>query len=157
LAWIDRHWLPLYLAGLALPAVAGLIVGGTAYDALMGFLWGGLLRHFVALQATFAVNSITHVCGKRPYETADQSRNNLLIGILAFGEGWHNNHHAFPFSARHGLSWFEIDMTWWHVRLLSFLRLADRVRLPSEVMRRKLAYASIPPISTRADLKTGTG
>jgi len=130
LAWIDRHWLPLYLVGLALPAVAGLIVGGTAYDALMGFLWGGLLRHFVALQATFAVNSITHVCGKRPYETADQSRNNLLIGILAFGEGWHNNHHAFPNSACHGFHWWQPDITWWVIWMMERVGLAWQVKRP---------------------------
>ncbi len=80
--------------------------------------------------------------GYRTYRTADQSTNCWWVALLSFGEGWHNNHHAFPFSARHGLRWFEIDMTWWQVRALAVLRLADHVRLPSEVMRRKLAYAT---------------
>lgn len=130
LAWIDRRWLPLYLLGLALPAAAGALIGGTAYDALIGLLWGGLLRHFVALNATFAVNSVTHVWGSRPFETADESRNNLLIGVLAFGEGWHNNHHAFPYSARHGFRWWQPDMTWCAIWLMERLGLAWRVKRP---------------------------
>ena len=74
-----------------------------------------------------------------PIAPTDQSTNCWWVALLSFGEGWHNNHHAFPFSARHGLRWFEIDMTWWHVELLAFLRLADRIRIPSELMRRRLA------------------
>ena len=70
LAWIDRHWLAWYLAGLAIPAAAGYAVGGTAYDALVGFLWGGLLRQFLVLQATLCVNSVNHLWGTRPYPTA---------------------------------------------------------------------------------------
>jgi fatty-acid desaturase len=71
--------------------------------------------------------------------------------LISFGEGWHNNHHAFPFSARHGLRWFEVDMTWWHVRLLAFLRLADHIRIPSALMRRKLAYAAVGRFKVQAD------
>jgi stearoyl-CoA desaturase (delta-9 desaturase) len=113
LVWIDRYWFTWYLIGLVIPAVAGFAVGGTAYDALIGFLWGGLLRHFLTLQATFCVNSVTHLFGSRPFPTADQSRNNFVVGVLAFGEGWHNNHHAFPWSARQGLRWWQLDYSWW--------------------------------------------
>jgi len=113
LVWIDRHWFAWYLIGLIIPAVAGFAVGGTAYDAVIGFLWGGLLRHFLTLQATFCVNSVTHLFGSRTYPTPDRSRNNFVVGILAFGEGWHNNHHAFPWSARHGLRWWQFDYSWW--------------------------------------------
>jgi stearoyl-CoA desaturase (Delta-9 desaturase) len=128
LAWIDRYWLVWYSIGLAIPAVVGFAVGGTVYDALIGFLWGGLLRHFLTLQATFCVNSVTHLWGSRPYLTTDQSRNNFVIGILAFGEGWHNNHHAFPSSARQGLRWWQVDYSWWVIRGLEECGLAWRVR-----------------------------
>jgi len=130
LAWIDRQWLPWYVFGLALPALVGYLIGGTAYDALIGFLWGGLLRHFVALQVTFAVNSVTHLWGSRPYPTGDESRNNFLVGLLALGEGWHNNHHAFPTSARHGFTWRQPDATWKAIWLMERLGLAWRVRRP---------------------------
>ena len=87
LAWIDRYWIVWYVAGLLVPALAGYLIGGTAYDALIGFLWGGLLRHFLVIQATFCVNSINHLWGTRPYDTGDDSRNNLFTGIIAFGGG----------------------------------------------------------------------
>jgi stearoyl-CoA desaturase (Delta-9 desaturase) len=159
LAWIDCHWFPLYLSGLAIPAIAGAIVGGTAYDALMGLLWGGLLRHFLALQATFAVNSVTHIWGRRPYETTDQSRNNLLIGVLAFGEGWHNNHHAFPYSARHGLHWWQPDATWCFIWLMERIGLAWCVKRPifaaaprDEVSLREHTAAHAPATGPRRPL-----
>ena len=128
LARIDRHWFPWYAAGLAIPSGVGYAVGGTMYDALIGLLWGGLLRHFLTLQATFCVNSVNHLWGSRPYPTADHSRNNLATGILAFGEGWHNNHHAFPWSARHGLRWWQADFSWWVIRVMEACGLAWRVR-----------------------------
>jgi stearoyl-CoA desaturase (delta-9 desaturase) len=128
LVWIDRTWLAWYLTGLDIPALVGYAVGGTIYDALVGFLWGGLLRHFLTLQATFCVNSVTHLVGSRPYPTADRSRNNFLIGVLAFGEGWHNNHHAFPWSARHGLRWWQVDYSWWLIRGLERCGLAWHVK-----------------------------
>jgi stearoyl-CoA desaturase (Delta-9 desaturase) len=133
LAWIDRNWLAWYVTGLMIPAVVGFAVGGTGYDALIGFLWGGLLRHFLTLQATFCVNSVTHLWGSRPYPTTDQSRNNFVIGILAFGEGWHNNHHAFPSSARHGLRWWQLDYSWWVIRGLEGFGLAWRVRRATDL------------------------
>jgi stearoyl-CoA desaturase (delta-9 desaturase) len=130
LARIDRHWVLWYAAGLLLPAVAGYAIGRTAYDALIGLLWGGLLRHFLTLQATFCVNSVNHLWGTRPYPTADHSRNNLVTGLLAFGEGWHNNHHAFPWSARHGLRWWQPDFSWWLLWVMERVGLVWRVRRP---------------------------
>jgi len=131
LVWIDRHWLVWYLIGLAVPGVIGFIVGGTAYDVLIGFLWGGLLRHFLGLQLSCMVNSICHLWGSRPYDTRDKSRNNFVIGLLAFGEGWHNNHHAFPSSARHGFHWWQPDLTWLLIWLLKRVGLAWRVQQPN--------------------------
>jgi stearoyl-CoA desaturase (delta-9 desaturase) len=128
LTWIDRHWYLWYVSGLFVPAAAGYAIGGTAYDALISFLWGGLFRHFLTTQATFCVNSVNHLWGTRPYVTADHSRNNLVTGILAFGEGWHNNHHAFPWSARHGLRWWQPDLSWWVLWALERAGLVWRVR-----------------------------
>ena len=142
LAWIDRHWLQWYFVGLAIPAVAGYAVGGTLYDALVGFLWGGLLRHFLVIQATFCVNSVNHLWGSRPYPTADQSRNNLITGILAFGEGWHNNHHAFPWSARQGLRWCQPDISWWVIRAMEACGLAWRVRAHPKSGRSRDEYSA---------------
>jgi fatty-acid desaturase len=76
--------------------------------------------------------------GYRTFATPDQSTNCWWVALISWGEGWHNNHHAFPFSARHGLRWFEVDLTWWHVRVLAFLRLADRVKVPTKAMQQRL-------------------
>lgn len=132
LARIDRNWHFWYLLGLALPAGAGYLIGGTGYDALMGLLWGGLVRHAVNQQSTYLINSLGHVWGSKPYDTGDESRNNMLLGILALGEGWHNNHHAFPYSARSGLRWWQVDFVW------SLLWLMERVGLVWKVKRPKL-------------------
>jgi stearoyl-CoA desaturase (delta-9 desaturase) len=81
--------------------------------------------------ATWAVNSVCHLWGSRPYRSGDESRNNAVVGLLAMGEGWHNNHHAFPTSARHGLRWWQIDLGYYLIRLLERIGLAWKVRLPS--------------------------
>jgi stearoyl-CoA desaturase (delta-9 desaturase) len=145
LARIDRHWAAWYAAGLAAPAAAGLAVGGTGYDALVGFLWGGLLRHFLVLQATLLVNSVNHLWGTRPYPTADESRNNVVTGLLAFGEGWHNNHHAFPWSARHGLRWWQVDVSWWVLWLMERAGLVWGVRRPDVARSPRAAAAAAVP------------
>jgi stearoyl-CoA desaturase (delta-9 desaturase) len=131
LVWIDRHWFPWYLLGLAAPALIGFLIGGTAYDALMGFLWGGLWRHFFVSQVPLVVNTVCHLWGTRPYETPDQSRNNVILGVFAMGDGWHNNHHAFPSSARHGFHWWQIDVTWYVIWLMERLGLAWDVKQPN--------------------------
>ena len=89
------------------------------------------MRTVVVWHATWSVNSVTHVWGYRNYDTPDSSRNNLLIGFLSGGEGWHNNHHAAPSSARHGHQWWEFDLSWLTIRLLMFLGLATKASLPS--------------------------
>jgi stearoyl-CoA desaturase (delta-9 desaturase) len=132
LVWIDRHWYPWYLLGLALPAAVGYLIGGTAFDALMGLLWGGLLRNALSEQITSAINSVCHVWGSRAYETGEHSRNNFLMALLAFGEGWHNNHHAHPYSARHGFHWWQSDLTW------NLLWVMERFGLVWDVKRPKL-------------------
>jgi stearoyl-CoA desaturase (delta-9 desaturase) len=131
LVWIDRYWLLWYVLGLVVPGLIGLLIGGTAYDALIGFLWGGLWRHFVIFQVPLVINTVCHLWGTRPYETADRSRNNFVLGVIALGEGWHNNHHADSLSARHGFHWWQIDVTWYVICLLERVGLAWDVKRPS--------------------------
>ena len=93
-------------------------------------IWGIFVRLVVVYHCTWFVNSAAHLWGSRPYETGDRSVNSWWVALLTYGEGWHNNHHAFPSSARQGLRWWQVDMTWWLVRLLQVLRLAYKVKLP---------------------------
>lgn len=117
--------------GVLLPALAGFIVTGTWLGALMGFIWGGLLRVFLVHHVTWSVNSVCHLWGAQPFNTHDYSRNNPIFGILALGEGWHNTHHAFPTSARHGLEWWQVDLSYQLIRLLAVIGLARDIKLPS--------------------------
>jgi len=122
---------PLWaVLGLAIPAGMGFAIGGWA-GALTGFLWGGLVRVLLGHHAAWAVNSVCHLWGSRPYHSGDESRNNPVIAVLAMGEGWHNNHHAFPTSARHGLRWWQIDFAYYLIRLLAQFGLAWKIRVPS--------------------------
>ncbi len=112
--------------------VIPLVIGGWT-----GFLWGGLVRIFLVHHATFSVNSVCHTFGKREYETKDQSRNEWIVGLLTFGEGWHNNHHAFPRSAFHGLHWWQFDLSGYIIRALERLGLAEDVyRIPPALPER---------------------
>nr|XP_023922770.1 palmitoyl-monogalactosyldiacylglycerol delta-7 desaturase, chloroplastic-like [Quercus suber] len=88
---------------------------------------------------TWLINSACHVWGKQLWKTGDLSRNNGWVALLSFGEGWHNNHHAFEYSARHGLEWWELDMTWYVVKLLQAIRLATDVKVPTEVQKKRMA------------------
>ena len=92
-------------------------------------VWGVFLRVVVGWHTTWFVNSLAHIYGGRPHETGDLSTNNWFVAILTFGEGWHNNHHAFPTSARHGLKWYQFDMNWITIRILEKLGLATNVKL----------------------------
>jgi stearoyl-CoA desaturase (Delta-9 desaturase) len=120
------------LLGLIIPALVGGLVAGEWVGAWRGLLWGGLARMFIVHHVTWSVNSAGHLWGTRPYRTGDQSRDNFIFGILALGEGWHNAHHAFPTSARHGLRWWKIDMSYAFIRLLGLLRLAWDIKVPTE-------------------------
>lgn len=117
-----------------------------AFGGWSWIVWGIFVRLVVTYHATWLVNSASHLMGYRTYRTpgSDQSTNNWFVAVVAWGEGWHNNHHAFPFSARHGLRWFEFDVTWWTIRALAFLRIAMDVKLPSPVMLDRRALATAP-------------
>ena len=123
---------PLWVAlGLLIPTAIGWMVTATWTGALLGFIWGGLVRIFFVHHVTWSINSVCHLWGSQPYRSGDQSRNNFVFGLLALGEGWHNNHHAFPTSARHGLEWWQIDMSYAVIRLLALVGLAWDIKLPA--------------------------
>jgi len=131
-AFVDRTTLLWFGLGLALPA---------AVDGWRGFLWGGLVRMALQNHATFAVNSICHSFGSRPFSTRDHSRNNLLIALWSLGEGWHNNHHAFPSAAYHGMGWRQPDLSGAVIRSLAHAGLARNVRTVSaSTINRRRAY-----------------
>jgi stearoyl-CoA desaturase (delta-9 desaturase) len=143
LVWIDRLYLLWVALTLGLPFLIGYWIGGTWQRGVEAMVWGGLIRIFLYQHATFAVNSICHMFGKQHYRSRDEARNNWLVALLVFGEGWHNNHHAFPASARHGLNRFQWDVSWWVIRAMEKLRLVWDVRVPSEEQldRRRLEPA----------------
>ena len=93
-------------------------------------VWGVFARVVVGWHTTWFVNSLSHIYGSRPHETTDFSTNNWFVALLTFGEGWHNNHHAFPTSARHGLQWYQFDMNWIAIRILEKLGWAKQIKLP---------------------------
>ncbi|CAD5323207.1 unnamed protein product [Arabidopsis thaliana] len=95
-------------------------------------VWGIGITIAVRLHLTFLVNSVCHIWGTRAWNTSDFSKNNWWVAILTLGEGWHNNHHAFEFSARHGLEWWQLDITWCLIRFLEAIGLATNVKLPTE-------------------------
>lgn len=107
-------------------------------------LWGSVLRTVFMWHATWLVNSAAHTWGYRVWATEDRSTNNWWVGLLTYGEGWHNNHHAFLRSAAHGLRWWELDLTYLTVRLLAALGLVRKIQLPTLEQRERLA--SRPPV-----------
>ena len=109
-----------------------------AIGGLPFVVWGIFVRLAFVYQITWLVNSAAHTVGYRTFRTADRSTNCWWVALLGWGEGWHNNHHAFPFSARHGLRWFEVDTTWMLVRVLAALRLATDLRIPTRAMMARM-------------------
>jgi len=126
--WLSKfHWLPITVSGMLL--IAGGWIWGGWQSALGMVLWGVFLRVTLGLHATWLVNSATHLWGSRRFETRDDSRNSWWVAMLTGGEGWHNNHHAHPVSARHGLKWYELDPNFWGIWLLSKVGLAKKIRV----------------------------
>jgi sn-1 stearoyl-lipid 9-desaturase len=117
-------------------AVLLYVLGGWSW-----VVWGIFARLVFTYHATWLVNSAAHAFGYRTYRTPDRSVNSWWVALISWGEGWHNNHHAFPFSARHGLRWFEFDPTWWTIKLMAAMKLVDKVRVPTREMRDRLATA----------------
>jgi fatty-acid desaturase len=126
--WLSKyHWFPVAVCG-ALLFAGGWIWGGWV-NAIGMVLWGVLLRITLGLHATWLVNSATHLWGSRRFKTRDDSRNSWWVALVTGGEGWHNNHHAHPVSARHGLRWYEIDPNFYGIWLLAKLGLAKKVQV----------------------------
>jgi stearoyl-CoA desaturase (delta-9 desaturase) len=121
LVWLDRLWL---VPGLLLAAACFLALGWN------GLIYGYCLSVVLVFQVTFAVNSIGHLWGPQRFRTGEGSRNNAVLGYLAMGDGWHNNHHRAPYSARHGFAWYELDMTYAFIRLMALLGLVWGVKQP---------------------------
>lgn len=109
--WISQHFLSIVVVGLVLPGLIALLITGRIEAFVTGILWGGLVRTFFLHHFTYGVNSFGHIFGRRRFKTSDLSRNLMWLAIPSFGEAWHNNHHAFPSSANHGLRWWEIDLS----------------------------------------------
>jgi len=135
--WFYRHLQRFYVVhAIVLPSVVAWAAGG-----LPLLLWGFFARVVWTWHVTWCVNSVSHVWGFKDWNTPDNSMNNWLVGILAFGEGWHNNHHAFETSCRHGLRWWQLDVTWYFIKILSLVGLASDLQYPSE---RKMKRMCMP-------------
>ncbi len=128
---IDKMFPALTLISFFLPGVIGFALTRTWQGALTALLWGGVARIFLLHHVTWSVNSICHFYGRRPYETTDYSTNNWLLAIISFGESWHNNHHAFPTSAVHGIGRGQIDLTGGLIRFLQRMGLVRDVKVAS--------------------------
>jgi stearoyl-CoA desaturase (Delta-9 desaturase) len=131
--FIDRTFVLWVAVGLAVPFGLGVALGGTVGAGLTALLWGGAVRVFVLHHVTYSINSLCHVFGRRPFETGDESRNLAWLAPITFGEAWHNNHHAFPTSAVHGLGRRQFDPSALVIRGLERLGLVwNVVRVPPE-------------------------
>ena len=136
--WFERlYYVPLILLGVALLSIGGWPM----------LFWGVFLRVTLNLHATWLVNSATHLWGGRRFETKDDSRNTWWVALLTWGEGWHNNHHAHPSAAKHGLAWYEVDVNWWGIRTLKLLGLAKDIKSVNIAGQAKAA------VSKRSQLK----
>jgi stearoyl-CoA desaturase (Delta-9 desaturase) len=129
---IDKLFFLWMLLTFGLPPLIGFLVTGTAAGALTAFLWGSLARIFLLHHVTWSINSICHFYGKRPFEGDDYSTNNWLLSVVSLGESWHNNHHAFPSAAVHGLRKAQLDISGLFITALEKMHLATKVRRVSE-------------------------
>jgi stearoyl-CoA desaturase (delta-9 desaturase) len=128
--FLDRYPVAIQFAlGLVL-----FLLGGWSF-----VVWGIFVRLVLLYHCTWLVNSAAHQVGYRNFKTGDRSTNSWVVALLAFGEGWHNNHHAFPYSARHGMRWFEFDLTWATIRVLRAVRIARNVKIPTRETIERLA------------------
>lgn len=129
---LNRLYFVWVFLGLAIPSAFGFFLIGGWRGAFDGLLWGGLIRIALGHHSIWSVNSLCHLFGTRPYRSNDNSRNNFFLAIAVFGDGWHNNHHAFPSSAFHGLSWWQIDLHGYLLRFLALFGLAWDIKRPSQ-------------------------
>lgn len=128
---INRHYALIAISGLIIPGIINGLIYRSWYHFYEGIMICGLFRVFLQQQVTWAINSVCHIWGKKDFETKDNSKNNWLFGLLAYGEGWHNGHHAFPSSAKHGLCKFQIDVSYRLIQLFRLFGLAWDIKVPS--------------------------
>ncbi len=136
LKWLQRNYAILIIGQAAAIYLFGATLDyffpGLGTSGLQMLVWGFFISTVLLWHSTFMVNSVCHRWGTRPYAAGDDSTNNLLVGILTMGEGWHNNHHQFAYSARHGLRWYQVDVTWYLLRVLAFFGIVSDLKLPRE-------------------------
>ncbi|SDH56201.1 fatty acid desaturase [Variovorax sp. OV700] len=124
-----HYWIA---AGLIIPAAIGAAVHRDVTGAVSGLLWGGLFRMVLLQQMTWTVTSLAHLTGRRRFDTPDRSGNLWWLSLPSLGESWHNNHHRFANSPKVGLDWYNLDLTYWFIRSMSFLGLASDLRVPKQ-------------------------
>jgi len=129
---VDKLFMPIAIVGLLIPGGIAFAIEGTLASAWQGILWGGFVRVFFGHHITWSVNSLSHMMGSRPHDTDDEARNNPIVALLGFGEGWHNNHHAYPTSAEIGHAWWQLDPGRALIRLLEKGGLVWNVHRPHE-------------------------
>ncbi len=143
LVFVDRTFVLWVLLGLALPFGLGVAASGNVTGGLCALLWGGALRIFLMHHATFSINSLCHFFGNQDYETGDESRNLAWLAVPTWGEAWHNTHHAFPTSYRHGADKGQLDLSAEFIQILERLGIVwDVVRIPDDRRERKARAAS---------------
>lgn len=155
---VDRLFFLWVLLGLAIPFALGWAIGGSLEAGFTAFIWGGLVRIFLQHHATWSVNSICHMYGRQPFETGDRSTNNWAVAFVALGEGWHHNHHAFPTSARHGLTGRQVDPAYIFIKSLERVGLAWNVRVPGEqaVQKKLRAPSGAQEFANRRNAENGS-
>ena len=127
---IDRTFGLWVALGFVLPGLIAYAIVGTWGAFWSGVLWGGVVRMFLVHHITWSVNSVCHTFGRREFQSNDESRNEFVVGLLGLGEGWHNNHHAFPKAAYHGMKWYQFDFNAYVIRLMKALGLVRNVWMP---------------------------
>ena len=141
LRWLDRYDIAVPVVLAAAMCALGALLERTApqlhTSAAQMLVWGFFISTVVLFHATVTINSLAHRFGSRRFDTRDDSRNNAWLALITFGEGWHNNHHHFPGTARQGFLWWEIDLTWYGLKLMALLGLVQRMKpLPARVLER---------------------
>lgn len=137
LRFIDRHYHMWLVAGVLLPGATNLLVTTSPSGFVTGCLFGGLGRLFVVNHVVYSINSVCHTFGSQPFATNDESRNNTLLAVPTLGQAWHNNHHAFPSSARMGLAWWQVDIGYWIIAALRRMGAAWDVFVPDTTTVRR--------------------
>ncbi|NER25379.1 MAG: acyl-CoA desaturase [Symploca sp. SIO1C2] len=132
--YINRWYMVWLILSLMIPGIIEGALTRSWTGFISGCLWGGLIRFFFSLHSSYMINSINHYLGTHPFDSGDHSTNNIWLSLVTGGDAWHNNHHAFPNSAKLGLKWWQIDLGYWVIRSLELVGLAWNVKVPTPEM-----------------------